>query len=124
MEATLTNKYKSKVMRQMDEATHEVTGGIDEFEKNLQKLGIDTQVNLEEAVKNQKKKKGEPGSLQGFSYAATMKKLQEKKGVQDLVRREKDIRKRKMFVEQGRMQENIDKKKHEEALIKKFTERC
>ena len=52
--------YKNKLMKELDEATAEMGGGIDEFEKNLQKLGIEKNTNIEEAKKRMEEKKGVP----------------------------------------------------------------
>ena len=52
--------YKNKLMKELDEATREMGGGIDEFEKNLQKLGIEKNTNIEEAKKRMEEKKGVP----------------------------------------------------------------
>ncbi len=52
--------YKNKLMKELDEATREMAGGIDEFEKNLQKLGIEKNTNIEDAKKRMEEKKGVP----------------------------------------------------------------
>ena len=69
-------------MKELDEATREMSGGIDDFEKNLQKLGIEKNTNIEEAKKRMEEKKGiPPGQIQNFSYAATMNKIKENKNL-------------------------------------------
>lgn len=40
--------------------TKDMMGGIDEFDKNLQKLGIDQNTNMEDALKKMEEKKGVP----------------------------------------------------------------
>lgn len=52
--------YKTKLMKELDEATNEMMGGLDEFEKNIQKLGIEKNTNIEEAKKKMEEKKGIP----------------------------------------------------------------
>lgn len=47
-------------MKELDEATSELVGGIDEFERNLQKLGIEKNTNIEDAIKKMDEKKGVP----------------------------------------------------------------
>lgn len=47
-------------MKELDEATTDMMGGIDEFEKNLQKLGIEKNTNIEDAKKRMEEKKGIP----------------------------------------------------------------
>jgi len=95
--------YKDKLSKELDEATKELIGGVDEFEKNLQKLGIEKNTNIEEAIKRMEEKKGiPPGQIQNFSYAATMNKIKEKKNVQDFAAKERDRRRRKMLVDQAK----------------------
>ncbi len=61
-------------------ATLEMRGGLSEFEKNLQKLGIEQNVNMDDAIKRMEEKKGiPPGQIQNFSYAATINKIKETK---------------------------------------------
>ena len=105
-------------MKELDEATREMGGGIDEFEKNLQKLGIEKNTNIEEAKKRMEEKKGvPPGQIQNFSYAASMNKIKEKKSLADFAAKERDRRRRKMIVDQSKTQSELDKKKNEEHLI-------
>ena len=54
--------------------------GFSEFDKNLQKLGIEQNINMEDAIKKQEEKKGIPlGQIQNFSFPATMNKIKETK---------------------------------------------
>lgn len=92
--------YKGKLQKELDEATKELIGGVDEFERNLQKLGIEKNTNIEEAMKRMEEKKGvPPGQIQNFSYAATMNKIKEKKNMLDFAVKERDRRRRKMIVD-------------------------
>lgn len=76
-------------------------GGIKEFDGNLQKLGIEKNTNIEEAIKRMEEKKGvPPGQIQNFSFAATMNKIKEKKNMLDFAVKERDRRRRKMMVDQ------------------------
>ena len=60
--------YKARLGKELDEATSELNGGIDEFERNLQKLGIEKNTNIEDARKRMEEKKGvPPGQIQNFS---------------------------------------------------------
>lgn len=52
--------YKDKLGKELDEATVELIGGVQEFERNLQKLGIEKNTNIEEAIKKMEEKKGIP----------------------------------------------------------------
>ena len=52
--------YKEKLNRELNQATNELTGGVDEFEKNLKKLGIEQNVNIDDAIKKIQEKKGIP----------------------------------------------------------------
>jgi hypothetical protein len=74
------NIYKAKLEKELNMATLEMRGGLSEFEKNLQKLGIEQNVNMDDAIKRMEEKKGiPPGQIQNFSYAATMNKIKETK---------------------------------------------
>ncbi len=107
--------FKKKLMKELDEATNELNGGIDEFERNLQKLGIEKNTNIEDAIKRMEEKKGvPPGQIQNFSYAATMNKIKEKKNVSEFAAKERDRRRRKMVVDQSKTQTDLDRKKNEE----------
>ncbi|CDW87464.1 mitogen-activated protein kinase organizer [Stylonychia lemnae] len=113
--------FKDKLGKELDEATKDMAGGINEFEMNLQKLGIEKNTNIEDAIKRMEEKKGiPPGQIQNFSYAATMNKIKENKNLQDFAAKERDRRRRKMIVDQARTQNNLDKKKNEEQLIQKI----
>lgn len=95
--------FKNKLSKELDEATRDMMGGIDEFENNLQKLGIEKNTNIEDAMKRMEEKKGiPPGQIQNFSYAATMNKIKEGKNMQDFAAKERDRRRRKMIVDQSR----------------------
>ena len=52
--------YKNKLQKELDDATKELNNGIKEFDGNLQKLGIEKNTNIEEAIKRMEEKKGVP----------------------------------------------------------------
>ena len=52
--------YKDKLEAELNHATKELHGGIYEFDQNLQKLGIEKNTNIEEAIKKMEEKKGIP----------------------------------------------------------------
>ena len=54
------NIYKNKLNNELVGATSEMKGGFSEFEKNLQKLGIEQNTNMEDAIRRQEEKKGIP----------------------------------------------------------------
>jgi hypothetical protein len=54
------NIYKAKLAEELDAATSEMRNGLHEFEKNLQKLGIEQNTNMEDAMKKMDEKKGIP----------------------------------------------------------------
>lgn len=54
------NIYKAKLDKELDMATSEMRNGFSEFEKNLQKLGIDSNINMDDAIQRQEEKKGIP----------------------------------------------------------------
>ena len=45
------NIYKNKLNNELVGATREMQGGCNEFEKNLQKLGIEQNTNMEDAIR-------------------------------------------------------------------------
>ena len=54
------NLYKAKLNKELIEATNEMRYGFSEFDKNLQKLGIEQNVNMEDAIKKMEEKRGIP----------------------------------------------------------------
>lgn len=107
--------YKTKLNKILDEATGDMMGGVDEYEKNLQKLGIEQNTNMQDAMKKMEEKKGvPPGQIQNFSYAATMNKIKEKKNMSDFAGKERDRRRRKLIVDQSKTQTELERKKNEE----------
>ena len=87
-------------------------GGFSEFDKNLQKLGIELNMNMEDAVKRMEKNKGiPPGQIQNFSYPATMNKIKETKKQSDFAGKERERRRRKLAVDQATTQAKLDSKK-------------
>lgn len=94
------NIYKNKLNAELNEATNEMSFGVSDFEKNLQKLGIQQNISMADAVKRMEEKKGiPPGQIQNFSYAATMNKIKETKKSSDFAGKERDRRRRKMTVD-------------------------
>ena len=95
------NIYKQRLENELLNATAEQINGVSDFEKNLQKLGIQQGISMDEAIKKQEEKKGiPPGQIQNFSYAATMNKIKETKKNSDFAGKERDRRRRKMIVDQ------------------------
>ena len=92
--------------------------GCSDFEKNLQKLGIEQNINMDDAIKKQEEKKGiPPGQIQNFSYAATMNKInkiKESKKNTDFAgnlffkSKERERRQRKLMVDQADTQQKLD----------------
>ena len=110
--------YKEKLNRELNEATAEMRNGFSEFEKNLQKLGIDQNINMDDAIKKQEEKQGiPPGQIQNFSFPATMNKIKETKKQSDFAGKERERRRRKLAVDQAKTQERLDKQKEEDMLI-------
>ena len=54
------HNWRAQLEREFVGATSELTGGVLEFERNLQKLGIEQHINMDEAIKRQEEKKGIP----------------------------------------------------------------
>jgi len=118
----LTDKHINKLKKNMEDATDDVVGGVDSFEKNLARMGIENEANLDaldDTKKSQQTASKKP--LGGFSFPATMIKIQEKKIKGDLAREERDRRRRKLTVVQAQTQEQVKQKTLEEQLMSKFT---
>ena len=70
----------------------------------MQKLGIEQNISIQEAIKRQEEKKGiPPGQIQNFSYAATMNKIKETKHNNEFAGKERERRNRKMHVDQRKI---------------------
>ena len=118
------NIYKNKLNNELVGATREMQGGFSEFEKNLQKLGIEQNTNMEDAIRRQEEKKGiPPGQIQNFSFPATMNKIKETKKQSDFAGKERERRRRKLAVDQATTQARLDKQKQEDMLVEKLLNR-
>lgn len=96
--------YKDKLTATLDFNNNDMQAGVDEFQENLRKLGIEENITIQEAVKRQEEKKGiPPGQLQNFSYAATMNKIKETKNSNEFAGKERERRNRKMQVDQRKI---------------------
>lgn len=103
------NIYKTKLSKELDAATLEMRNGLNEFEKNLQKLGIEQNTNMDDAMKRMEEKKGIPmGQIQNFSYAATMNKIKQTKEQSDFAGKERERRRTKLIVDQAATQALLD----------------
>lgn len=113
--------YKDRLNKQLDYHTQDVIHGMEAFEENLQKLGVEQNITIQEAMKRQEEKKGiPPGQIQNFSYAATMNKIKETKNNNEFAGKERERRNRKMQVDQAKIQETLDAQKNEELLIQRL----
>lgn len=54
------NIYKNKLNAELDEATNEMSYGILDYMKNLEKLGIQSNISMADAIKRMEEKKGIP----------------------------------------------------------------
>lgn len=128
LEQWMTQKHITKIKSNINFATTEVVDGIDEFEKNLQRLGIEDGANLDaldkpEPTEEELKKAKKSKPLGGFSYAATMNKIKETKKKGDVARKVRDRLRRKMLVNQVKTQASVESKNREEELLTKFSKR-
>ena len=121
LEQALTNKHINKIKKNMHDATDDVVDGIDSFEKNLARMGIENEANLDALDETKKQPQGSRKPLGGFSFPATMIKIKEKKIKGDFARKERDRRQRKLKVVQAQTQEEVKLKTREEELLAKFT---
>lgn len=91
------NIWRDKLNKELIAAHEEQEKGFIEFDKNLQKLGIEQHIDMDAAIQRQEEKKGiPPGQIQNFSYAATMNKIKETKKNTDFAGKERERRRRKM----------------------------
>lgn len=92
--------YKEILNQQLVSHTNEMNDGIEEFHENMQKLGIEQNISIQDAMKKQAEKAGiPPGQIQNFSYAATMNKIKETKNNNEFAGKERERRNRKMQVD-------------------------
>ena len=54
------NIFKEKLNKELVDATYEMRHGFSEYDKNLQKLGIELNVNMDDAIKRMEEKRGIP----------------------------------------------------------------
>jgi hypothetical protein len=120
LEKALTDQHINRIKKNMGDATDDVIGGVDSFEKNLARMGIENEANLDALDDTKQQTKGKK-PLGGFSFPATMMKIQEKKIKGDGARKERDRRQRKLKVVQAQTQEQVKLKTREEELMEKFT---
>jgi hypothetical protein len=75
----------------------EMVDGIEKFHENMQKLGIEQNISIKEAIKRQEEKRGiPPGQIQNFSYAATMNKIKDTKNQNEFAGKERQRRQTKL----------------------------
>ena len=115
------NLYKEKMNKELIGATEEMRYGVSEFDKNLQKLGIEQNINMDDAIKRMEQKRGiPPGQIQNFSYPATMNKIKETKKQSDFAGKERERRRRKLAVDQANTQAKLDKQRQEDQLVERL----
>ncbi len=128
-------KHKTSIRRIMKESASEVTNGIDAFEKNLARQGIDINARRDgesgpqgppppvdfSTLNRVNIRHMEPTAMLGhFSAVATMNKIREKKNVTDHARKERDKLRTKLQLEQDRAKAALEASKREEALVEKY----
>ena len=52
--------YKEGLMKQLVQHTNDMNQGIEDFHENMQKLGIEQNISIQDAVKRQEEKAGIP----------------------------------------------------------------
>jgi len=113
--------YKDGLYKELEFHTQDMIQGFDEFQENMQKLGVEQNISIQEAIKRQEEKAGiPPGQIQNFSYAATMNKIKETKSNNEFAGKERERRNRKMVVDQKKIQESLDAKRDEENMIQRL----
>lgn len=113
--------YKDGLYKELEFHTQDMIQGFEEFQENMQKLGVEQNISIQEAIKRQEEKAGiPPGQIQNFSYAATMNKIKETKSNNEFAGKERERRNRKMLVDQKKIQETLDAKRDEENMIQRL----
>ena len=128
-------KHKTSIRRIMKEAAEEMSGGIDAFEKNLARQGIDINARRDgeggpqgppppvdfSTLNRVNIRHMQPTQMLGhFSAVATMNKIREKKNATDIARKERDKLRTKLQLEQDRAKATLEANKKEEALVEKY----
>eukprot|EP01022_Parablepharisma_sp_SALTPOND_P028348 TRINITY_DN70835_c3_g1_i1.p1 TRINITY_DN70835_c3_g1~~TRINITY_DN70835_c3_g1_i1.p1 ORF type:complete len:1854 (-),score=220.87 TRINITY_DN70835_c3_g1_i1:676-6237(-) len=117
-EQAAVDKYKAAIEKRREEGAKEVKEGIEGFERNLQRLGIDIQeqvIDDNDDTGEEKKKKKQP-----FSIVAAMTKIREKKTLADFARKEKERRQRKTQVDQAKTQAEIERLYKESEMLNRL----
>jgi hypothetical protein len=116
--------YKDQLNRELNYNTGDMQMGITEFHENLRKLGVEENIDIQEAIKRQEQKKGiPPGQIQNFSYAATINKIKDTKINNEFAGKERERRNRKLKVDQQKIQEMLDSQKKEQEILSKLLAR-
>ncbi|CEL91602.1 unnamed protein product [Vitrella brassicaformis CCMP3155] len=123
------DKHKDKMAKVRQAAEDDMRGGIESFEENLQRIGIDTVPRgLEEGEAGTEVTTGlellqtmidrlPTDKEMKVTSDLTMKRIKENKKAIDQARRERERRRRKVLVEQQQAQELAQRKGFEEMLL-------
>ena len=115
--AKMEARREAKRLNAKDAQREDVLSGIQEFEDNAHKLGINVDRDPEQDLENTKK-----FEQTNLSVNATLIKLKDKSVQSELARKERDKRRRKMIVDQAKAQRDIEIKKKEQILIDKLAQ--
>lgn len=121
LEKALTDKYINTIKQNMQGATDDVVNGIESFENNLARMGIENEANIDALDESKKQPAASKKPLGGFSFPATMIKIKEKKDKGDQARKERDRRRRILQVVQAQTQEQVKLKTRKEELLTLIT---
>lgn len=121
LEKALTDKYINTIKQNMQDATDDVVNGIESFENNLARMGIENEANIDALDESKKQPAASKKPLGGFSFPATMIKIKEKKDKGDQARKERDRRRRILQVVQAQTQEQVKLKTRKEELLTLIT---
>ena len=113
-EQSEVNKFMRNIERYKNNAGGEANSAMEEFVRNLERLGID--INAVDLNVGQTKKK------EAVSAVAIMGRIRDKRATNEFARKEKQRRNRKMAVEETKTQSEIEKRVEEEKLILRLWE--
>ena len=116
-EKALTDKYINAIKQNMQDATDDVVNGIESFENNLARMGIENEANIDALDESKKQPAATKKPLGGFLFQAKMIKIKEKKDRGDQARKERDRRRRILQVMQAQIQEQVKLKTRKEEML-------
>eukprot|EP00742_Colponemidia_sp_Colp-10_P006325 GILJ01006779.1.p1 GENE.GILJ01006779.1~~GILJ01006779.1.p1 ORF type:complete len:1812 (+),score=440.28 GILJ01006779.1:171-5606(+) len=133
-EMSLAEQTKRKAQAFKESGVHEVESGIDAFERNLARIGVDDRrgkdtdsglvlsdstISPLEHLKTLSKRLPD-NNTQRLEATVFMEKVRENKVETEIARKERERRRRRVLVDQAKTQEEAEMKKKEDELLEKL----